>query len=224
MAEKDGSNSNGGMDLATILQHYVPRSEHESILDALATLDEENTSLRDSLKKFDGVDAGKLRDRISELEGKVRTRSHRDAFDKLAEDFRIKDEFKEDIFDVIKFEMTKDEPDTKAMKGRLKDWLGERESRKHYVRPADEGEGQGDGEEEDFPRSKTTPQSSDEGRPAAKPKLFTEGEDRGRGGPPANGTQKFRYRSSDLSNHEWMKENAKAYAKAVAEGRAERIN
>jgi hypothetical protein len=57
-------------------------------------------------------------------------------------------------------------------------------------------------------------------RPPYKLRLETEEEGRG---APLKSPNKLRYRGSDLSNPEWMQQNATAYAKAAAEGRLVRV-
>jgi hypothetical protein len=109
-------------DIATILKDYVPRSDYEAALEALQTATEETETAR--------TEAGKHTERMSELEKKVRGRSYRDAFEKLRKDARVKDEFAQDAFDLLKLEQDKDDPDEKAMKSALNDFLKER---KHFV-------------------------------------------------------------------------------------------
>lgn len=204
-------------EIAGILANYVPKGEHDRILDAMNAMDEENTQLKAKLAKFDGVDPEKLRGRIGELEGKVRTRNHRDAFNQVADELEIDPDFRDDVFEMGKWAMDKDEADPRAMKAHYRDWLDAKDSRKKYLKareaaeaPAAEGTGQDKG---------TTPQAGDKG--PQQPRLHTE-DAAGRGGPSAGGKM-FRYRSSDLSNHEWMKVNARAYAQAAAEGRLQKI-
>lgn len=201
-------------EIAGILANYVPKGEHDRILDALNSLDGENAKLKAQLAKFDGVDPEKLRGRISELEGKVRTRNHSDAFNAIADELEIDPDFRDDVFDMAKWPMDKDEADPKAMKAHFRDWLDAKDARKKYLKskseetPAAEGQGQGN------------PAPEAGGKVPRQPRLHTE--ESGRGGPSAGGKM-FRYRSSDLSNHEWMRTNAQAYAKAAAEGRLQKI-
>lgn len=218
MRERDG-------DLATILKDYVPVATHNEVLDALSALDEENGQLRAQLEGIGAklgkdMDVDKVLRRVGELEGKLRSRNYQDAWKGVADELGIDEDFREDLFDAIRFDTGKDEPDAKAMGRQAKEWIEAKESRKKYLKAA---EGDGDGEGEGEGRTpELTPQSRDEGKAAGRPRLHTEADDSGRGSPPA-GIRKFRYRSSDLSDHEWMRTNAVAYAKAAAEGRLERI-
>ncbi len=215
MGEENKSGGSSVGDIASILANYVPRGEHDGILDALNALDEENAELKAKLKAFDGIDPEKLKARVGELEGKVRTRNHRDAFNAIADELEIDPDFRDDVFDMAKWDMSKDEADPKAMKAHFRDWLDAKDARKKYLKAkesAEEGtEGQAEGK---------TPPAGDKEKGTPQPRLHTE--DTGRGGPSAGGKM-FRYRSSDLSNHEWMRQNAQAYARAAAEGRLQKI-
>jgi hypothetical protein len=198
--------------IAAILKDYVPRSEHEQVLDALSSLDEENGQLKGQLARFEGVDPDKLNGRIKDLEGKVRGRNYQDAWESVAEKLGIDDDFRDDVFESLKLPNDKDEPDAKALEKHAREWLDAKESRKKYLKPAEEG---------DAPAGGTTPQAGDKGRPADRPRLHAEDE-AGRGGAVAGGKM-FRYRSENLSDAEWMKHNAVEYARAAAEGRLQKI-
>ena len=211
----------GDSELAEILKNYVPRSEYDSVLDAFNELDGEHTKLKSQLESSSKHgDPAKHLERIKELEGKVRSRSHRDQFDKLAKELRIKPEFAEDIFDLAKFDMSKDEPDAKAMGKHLKDWLEAKESRKNYLdgirgrrRP---GRRPGPGQR---------PLDCSPRRADPKPRLRVDDSGEGTGGRGGNGQGggRFRYSSTDLSNPEWMARNGKAYAQAAQEGRLQKL-
>jgi hypothetical protein len=198
--------------LAELLKDYVPRSEHESILDALSALDEENTALKGQLKEWEGFDRKKTTERLQELEGKVRTRNYQDAWKGVADKLGIDDDFRDDVFDSLRVPMDKDEPDAKGLEKHAREWLEAKESRKKYLKPADEGQGDGKGD--------GTGQGQGQGAPKGKPRLHTEEE--GRGGP-VTGPKAFRYRSDNLSDPEWMRVNGVEYSKAMLEGRAQRI-
>ena len=206
-----GGNSN--RDLASILEGYVKLSDHNDLLDAFSALEAENGTLKEQLGTFEGIDLkehAKAAKRLQELEAKVRTRNHRDAFDALAKKLRIDDDFKDDVFDLAKLTSDKDEPDAKVMESTLKEWLDARESRKKYLLPEETEEATG-----------AQPETKGKEGPPAKPKLAVN-EDEGRGGP-TTGSKKIRYREGDLSNPEWMRVNGVAYAKAVQSGDAVKI-
>ena|ERR1017187_1369004 len=104
-------------EIASLLADYVPKADYEATLDAL------NTALteRDTLKT--GHDAHAKR--VGELEGKVRSRAARDAYDKVADKLKINPDYKDDVFALAKIQMDGDEPDVKAMEKHLSTFLGD---------------------------------------------------------------------------------------------------
>jgi hypothetical protein len=177
-------------ELANILANYVPKSEHEAVLDALNASDEEIKTLKGKLDAAE-KDSGKSSKRLAELEAKVRGRAHRDAWDRISADLKVNPDFKDDVFELAKWESDSDEPDEKAMRKHFAAFL---ESKPRYVKADDE--------------------------PAPKARLKTDDEG---GGQRAATTGKFRYRSSDLANSDWMFRNGDAFSKAMINGDAVNI-
>jgi hypothetical protein len=190
--------SNPFTDVASVLKDYVPRSEHGEALDAVNQLTAENTKLKAALEKIG--DPKKMTDRLAELEGKVRDRNYRDAYKGLVEDLKINPEFADEVFELAKLTIDADEPDLKAMKGVLKDFLELKPKFKlaENDAPADADQ-----------------VVTDKAKPAAKPRLQTAEEGRG---SQLNAPNKLRYRGSDLSDPAWMAKNASAYAEHAAAG------
>jgi hypothetical protein len=218
MAEEEKPTSRG-VDLSDYVHKAQAKSREDELLDAIDALTKENDAFKaaDKGREKHG-DPAKLAGRIAELEAKVRDRSHRDAFKALAKELKVKAEFEDDVYDLAKFEVSKDEADPKAMSKRLKEWLDERESRKSYLDTSDE---------EEAPEADVD-ESDPFGRPKAKGKLKLRTEEsdepatRGRG-TAQPGATKFRYRSSDLADVEWMRVNGVAYSEAVMAGTAQRL-
>ncbi len=123
MAEESSSNhGTSAADIAAILADYVPKADYDAALEALQSANDEGTTHRTTAEKSTA--------RIAELEKTVRGRSYRDAFTKLAKDAKLKKEMTDDAFDLLKITQDKDEPDEKAMKAALDDFI---KDRKHYV-------------------------------------------------------------------------------------------
>lgn len=187
MADDSRSNEN------TVPRHIYEAkvAEYEQLLEAFNTLDEEAQSYKSQLEETQ-TDANTVVERMQELEGKVRTRAHQDAFDKIADDLHIGKKFRGDVFKLADIKADTDEPDPKAMKKALQTFL---EDRQHYI-------------------DTTEQQPAGKGK-AAPQRLQTEEEGRGE---TQGGVGKFKYRSSDLADPEWMGKNGKAYAKAQIDG------
>lgn len=114
-------------DIAAILADYIPRAEHEQLLDSLNQVLEERDTHKAAAEQHTA--------RLAELEKTVRGRTYRDAFNKLAKDAKVKDEHADDVFELLKLEQDADEPDEKAIGKQLSKFL---ESRKHLIESAEE--------------------------------------------------------------------------------------
>ncbi len=153
-------------DIATLLADYVPKADYEAALEALqAATDAAETQ---------GTAAETHAARVAELEKTVRGRTYRDTFNKLAKEAKLKDELADDAWELLKVAQDKDEPDEKAMKAALSEFL-KAPNRKSYVN-------------EDEPRKKTIPAG--------------EGSARGRSTSP--GDPEFHVSPKDLNNASWM--------------------
>jgi hypothetical protein len=200
--------------MAKILEGYVSKSEHAELLDAYNALTEthakltkqfEGVDVKDVKKlmaraqEFEGVDLKKLKDRNQELEGKVRTRSYQDAYKGLVDELGINPEFTDEVYELSKITVDADEPDLKAMKSLLTDFL---ELKPKFKAPA-----------------KTEEQAPD--LTPTKKTLKSEGESSR--GDQLRGT-KFRFKGSDLSDPLWMQQHGADYAEAVATNNAVKVD
>ena len=150
------SESASAGELATILQDYIPRAEYEQALDALNTLESERNTHRDELAKY--------KPRAEQLERKLRERSARDAFNAVADKLKIDPKFRDDVFQLGKFEVEGDEPDVKAMEKHFatfmdgKDHYKQTDAPKPKTIPAGEGAQRGQSTSPGVPRYQATRQ------------------------------------------------------------------
>jgi hypothetical protein len=195
-------------DMASILENFVPKSEYGTLYEQYNELKGQHDKV---LKQYEGVDLKKLNGRLQELEGKVRTHNFQSAYKGLVDELRINPEFADEVFELAKLTMDKDEPDLKQMKSVLKDFLELKP--KFRLEQTEEGQGQQQPKNE----QETIVDST---APVAKPKLHTS--ETGRGGkaiPPG----RFAYTSENLRSHEWMARNAVAYSRAIQDGTAYKV-
>lgn len=138
MSQDTSTVSTSAADMADILKDYVGLDEYNATLDALNEAIEERDKLRADGEKHSG--------RVKELEGKVRGRSYRDAYDKARKELRIKDEFADDVFKLADLKMDADEPDEGAIRKTLEAFV---KDRRHYLdteeRPAKKALSAGEG-------------------------------------------------------------------------------
>lgn len=127
-------------DVAALLTDYVPRAEYEAALDAISQASRETEEFR--------TQDTQRSSRLKELEGKVRGRAYRDAFEKARkEDGRkVKDEFADAVFKLLDLKQDADEPNDRdlrnALDGFLKDNKGFVDDGKSSTRqPLEPGEG-----------------------------------------------------------------------------------
>jgi hypothetical protein len=200
--------------MAKILEGYVSKSEHAELLDAYNALTEDHAKLVKAYEGVDvkklmarakefegleGVDIKKLTARNQELEGKVRTRAYQDAYKGLVAELEINPDFSDEVFELSKMTIDADEPDIKAMKSLLTDFL---ELKPKFKAPA------------------KTEEAAPEPTPTKKT-LKSEGESSR--GEQLRGT-KFRFKSSDLSDPLWMQQHGADYSQAVMENNAVKID
>jgi hypothetical protein len=105
-------------DIAQVLQGYVPIDEYNATLDALQAAIEERDSARTEGTKHSG--------RIKDLEGKVRGRAYRDAYDKVRKEHKVGDKFADDVYKLLGIEPDSDEPDEKAIGKALGEFVKDR--------------------------------------------------------------------------------------------------
>jgi hypothetical protein len=128
-------------DIAELLKDYIPRAEYEATLEALDATVKERDEHRTAAEKHGG--------RAAELEKKVRARSARDAFDKVADKLKIDGKFKDDVFRLADVPTDADEPDAGAIEKHLSAFLKEKphflapEPTKPKTIPAGEGHSRG---------------------------------------------------------------------------------
>lgn len=133
--------------------------------------------------------------RLAELTEKVRTRSHRDAAEKVFDGLKVRKELRDDLYDLARIKPEADEPDEKALKARFDELL---EKRPWAI-----------AQEEDQPEP-------DKEKPS-RSKLDADG-DGGRGGSIKSGEGKFKVKRADIRNPDWMRKNQDKYHKAATEG------
>jgi hypothetical protein len=159
-------------DLAAILADYVPRGEYE---EALAALDE-TVRERDELRA--GSEA--TTKRLEELQKKYRTRSFKDAYEKVRRSLKVKDESADDVFELLKLEQDKDDPDEGLIRSNLEAFL---EDRKHYLA------------QEESPRDRQ------------RREAIPAGEGATRGASTRPGEPEMRVTRQQLGNALWMRDN-----------------
>ena len=158
-------------------------------------------------------DEEQYKGRIRELEGKVRTRAYRDAFDRVADKLGIPAEHRDDVFDLAKFTQDADEPDPKKMGKHLREWIAAKPARQRFLDASEDEEepelfvpdDDDDGGDDD---------DEDEAPPAPKAKAR---------GVRAASSGRFAYTSDQLSDQEWMGKNGVAYANAIENGTAVKV-
>jgi hypothetical protein len=128
-------------ELATILQDYVPRADYEAALDGLNQAISERDEHRAAAEKHTG--------RLGELEKKLRGKTWREAYSKIAKDLKVDAKFEDDVYDLLKLDPDADEPDEKGLRRTLEKFL---DGKKHFQAaeapapkqiPAGEGFGRG---------------------------------------------------------------------------------
>jgi hypothetical protein len=127
-----------------------------------------------------------------DLGGKLRGLTHERAYEKLAEDLKIKPEFRGDVWKLAGYEAKQDEPDEKGMREHLGKWL---EERGHYV---DQGDGKSNAAE-------------GESKPAAK---LPKGEGASRGSSRSSGDGKRKLTPETLRDPDKMTQFMKEIAKS----------
>ena len=101
-------------DIADILKDYVPRHEHNSLLDAYNKTSEDATALASEVK------------RLSASQSKYRQAAHKSAYDGLVDELGIDPEFREEVFELAKITTDSDELDPKIMRRQLERFLDDR--------------------------------------------------------------------------------------------------
>lgn len=126
MSDSDRS----GLELATILQDYVSRSDYSDALEAVEAAIAERDEARSA--------ATKHTDRLAQLEKMVRGRAWRDAFETARKDAKVKDDVADDVYRLLGLAEDDDEPDSKQIGKSLAEFL---KTRGHYVASDKPGDG-----------------------------------------------------------------------------------
>lgn len=177
-------------DYVHIAQHEQLQAAYEAALEEIEAANKE----REEHGKFKSA-AEKSAARLAELEGKVRTRAHRDAVEKLFDELKVKKELRDDLFRLADWKADSDEPDEKALK-------------KHFGEVVER-----------------RPWAVDQEAPAdAKKKRLETDEPAGRGASVQDKIGKFRVTRSQIRDPQWMRKNQDAYAAAARAGEIDLVD
>jgi hypothetical protein len=113
MSEAAATNSAG--DIAGILKDYVPKADHEALLDAYAELDNDHKTHKSAAEKHAL--------RVAELEKKVRGSAAKSAYDKIAGKLKVNEKFRDHVFKLAEIPSDADEPDERKLEAHLAAWL-----------------------------------------------------------------------------------------------------
>lgn len=106
------------IDIAALLADYVPKADYEAALEAI----NEAIAERDAARG----DAEKHTTRLQDLEKTLRGRTWRDAFDKIADEAKVKKSMRGDVFDLLKLAADNDQADEPGIKTALQAFLKDR--------------------------------------------------------------------------------------------------
>lgn len=196
MANNNANSNNRVSRLKDRLQ-----KERQARIKERAQLKELQKTVKDLEKRPTAEDVQK---RTAELQGKVRTRAYRDAFEAECKAAKVKPEHVGDLFDLAKLAMDKDDPDPKV----IKDRVGELVKDRAWAIQAEESEGDDDNQED--------PNKGQQQQQQSKEKLPKD-DNAGRG-RASGAAGHFNVRRSQLSDKNWMRQNQAAYAEAIRAG------
>ena len=141
-----------------------------------------------------------LQARIDELTGKIRTGTHRAAFDKIADAARVRPEARDDLWKHLEYKAESDEVDEAKLSG----LVGEALKGRTYLLAPDETSTNG---------------ARDGSKPAPRPLLRTDG-DGGRGDRDTL-ARSFRVTEANLRDPRWVHDNQKQMQEAQKAGTLE---
>lgn len=169
-------------DYVHISQYEQLQASYDAALDEIEAANKE----REEHGKFK-ASAEKSAARLAELEAKLRTRTHRDAAEKVFEESRVKKHLRDDMYRLSEWKADADEVDEKAL-------------RKHFA--------------EVLERRPWAIDQEAAGDKPAKKRLDTE-EPAGRGPAVSDKPGRFKVTRQQIRDPKWMRHNQDRYAEAI---------